>query len=738
MVFLLMMVFPYGEVILDIGVKGLHYVDTSIVLTTSNLSIGEILTEKMGQRAIKYLYSTGLFKEIKLEAERKGGGVKVWIVAEEYPRLRSVNFEGNKKIKDKEISPLIDISPPMLVSDRRLFRIKKAILNLYREKGFRGTKVDLKRDYLEGEMDVTFEITEGKKLVLVGVKFWGNEKIKSRTLGGKIKHRGKKKWMFWRKGEIVDSTLVQDVKRIEDYYREKGFLDAKVDSYKINENNSRAVLNFYITEGIKYYVGSIIFVGNEYLKNPEKYIKLKRGDIFNNKSFQRSIQNMYTFYTNNGYLYVNINPDMQFQGDTVNITLSVTEGDKVFVKYIDIKGNEKTYDKVIRRNITIFPGDIFKREEVINSQKNIFRLGYFDDLGLEMKPEQSKDSVTLVFKVKEKQSAQFTAGFGFSGDIGLTGNVSMKIPNFLGRGQQVNFSYERTVANTKTSQPVQNLTLGFREPWLFDTPTSFGFNIFSTYRMWQYYNEYKTGGQISLGKLLTKNRNVFLGGSYSLSRNEITVDTTKSVPDFILNEVGKKIESSVTANFWRDTRDNYLAAKNGSYITFSPKLSGGILQGDVSFYKINFEIRRYEEIFPDFVLMNRLFFGFGNGIGQEIPLTEKYILGGSGPMGIRGYNDRSIGPMKDNYVIGGNAALIINLELRRNLSKTAYVMTFIDAGNAYKSLKYMRLADLYTSGGVGFRVEIPMMGIIGFDFGYGFDKDKGRKWLPHFQLGVTF
>ena len=738
MLFFIIAAFPYNEVILDLQVKGLKNVDTALVITASGLRIGDILTSEKGKDAIKFLYSTDLFKDIKLQAEREEGGVRVIINLEEYPIVKEIVFAGNKHVKEKDLKELIDYALPSIISDRKLFRLKVKIKEMYREKGFRGTKVRIQREEIEGGMKITMVINEGKRLKLTEIEFRGNSNVPDRTLGKKVKHRGKHWWTFWRDGEIKDSLITEDIKGIQDYYHELGFLDAKVDSYRIESEDSKATLVYFITEGRVYYVGNLSFEGNRTLQNPDKFVKLVEGDRFNLKKFQEGIQKIYEDYTDRGYLYAQVSPDMKYRNDTIDVVIKIQENNRVYVKYINIEGNERTYDKVIRRNLTIYPGELFNREEIINSQKKLFRLGYFEDLGFEMVPEESRDSITLVFKVKEKETGQFNAGIGYSGDVGFTGNISFNIPNFMGRGQAVSFNYERTLVSGETNTPIQNISFSFREPWLFDTPTSVGLSLFSNYRIWEYYTEYRKGLEFSGGRYIGEKRNILLSGSYRYGLTNIKVDTTKYVPQAIIDAAGERHESGITLGLVRDTRDNYMAAKSGSYISFSPKLFGTIFGGDVSYLKTILEVRRFVEFLPDFSLMSRVLIGNIMPIGEDnIPITEKFMLGGSGNWGIRGYRDRSIGPAENGYVIGGNTAFLMNFEIRRSITKQAYALAFFDMGNAYRDFRHANLGELYSGAGIGFRIEIPMMGILGFDFGYGFDREKGGKWEPHFQLGYS-
>ncbi len=738
LILLFLISFPYGEVIVDIETKGIKEVDTALVVHSSGLRIGEILTLNKGIKAIKDLYATGLFRDIELDAQREGAGIKVVIEVEENSRLKSIDFKGNAKISDADLSSLVDLSPPALLSNYKLFNIKEKILTLYKEKGFSGTEVSISQEEQEDGVKVLYNIDEGEKYKVKKIIFDNNKGLSDHELSKVLSNKTKPWWMIWRNNDLKIDSLKTDAYKVEALYRKKGYLDATVDTFFVTYEGNKAIIDYAVSEGRLYYFGNTYFDGTDDLDFASTTIKWNRGDRYEEEKIQKTMETLYNHYTDNGFLYAAVLPEYSVVKDSlIEITFHTDRGSPVYIKYINIIGNNKTYDKVVRRNLTIYPGELFRRKELIDSQRNVYRLGYFEDLGLNIENTGNMDSVNLIFEIKEKQTGQFTAGIGFSQSIGLTGNVGATIPNIFGTGQSVSLSFERTISGGTKSNTIQNVSLGYRQPWLFDTPTSVGFDLYKLYTRWGYFGQDKGGGSFSLGRLLTAKRNFQGTLIYKLERTELKI-LDEGASAYIKAQEGIKWESSIGGKMIYDSRDSYIAASVGNYYSVYTKFAGGPLGGTLNYWKNILEARKFHTLYGSIVLMNRVRIGYGYSPGGEVPLTERFFMGGIGLWGLRGYDDRDIGPFSGNYAIGGSFAFLNNLELRYNFSKTSYGMIFLDAGNCFKDIQAARLSDLFYGFGVGFRMEVPMMGVFGIDLGYGLDEKKGGEWKPHFQIGMSY
>jgi outer membrane protein insertion porin family len=727
--------FPYGEVIVEINVEGLKEVDTSLVVRSSGFRIGEILTREMGIRAIESLYKTGFFSDVELNAKRKSGGIKVVIEVTENLRLKSLEFEGNKKLGDGDISSLVDLSPPAILSEYKLHRIKEKIYDLYQEKGFSETEITIKKEEEGDGVNVTFIIDEGERYKVKKINFIGNKGVSDGTLAGVLSNKTKKWWTFWRNNSLKLDSLGVDVPKVEALYRKHGYLGAEVDTFYVEYKDNKAIVNYVVDEGKLYYFGETHLEGTEDLGFVSSRLKWKKGELFNEDKIQKTIEDLSVFYSNYGYLHAMVFPSYDIVRDSiVEVELYVSKGDPVYVRFINISGNNKTYDKVIRRNIVIYPGELFRRDRIMHSYRNIFRLGYFSDMKIDME-FPSPDSIDLLLGVVEKYTGQFGGSIAYSGTYGFTGGLNLSMPNVFGTGQTLSFAFEKTLTSYE-DRSLQNISLSWSQPWLFDTPTSAGISLYNTHYARSAYIVKEIGGAVSAGRILNKERNLTSSFTYRLEREE--VDAEGEYAEF---DSGLNWESSLYGGLVYDSRDSKIAPRVGSYYSLGAKYAGGILGGDRKYYKLDLEARKFQSVLAeDLVIMNRTKIGYAYAPpGKEVPLLQRFLLGGVGSWGLRGYDDETVIPNPARRYIGGKFAILNNLELRLNFGDQGYGMIFLDAGNCFEDLKEANMLDLFYGVGVGFRVEIPMLGTLGIDFGYNLNEFEGeRQWKPHFQIGTTF
>jgi outer membrane protein insertion porin family len=733
---IILFAFPYGEVIVDVEVEGLKEVDTSLVVRSSGFRVGEVLTREMGIRAIKSLYMTGFFSDVELNAKRKSGGVRVIIEVTENPRLQSLEFEGNKKLNDGDISSLVDLSPPAILSEYKLHRIKEKICDLYREKGFSGTEISITKEEEEDGVKVTFLIEEGKQYKVEKTNFIGNEGLSDGALSKVLSNKTKSWWTFWRNNNLKLDSLAVDVPKIEALYRKNGYLGASVDTFYVEYKDNKAIINYVVDEGRLYYFGDTHLEGTEDFEFISSRLKWKKGELFNEEKIQKTIEDFSIFYSNYGYLHAAVLPSYDIVKDSiVEVELYVDKGDPVYVRFVNITGNNKTYDKVIRRNTVIYPGKLFQRDRIMHSYRNIFRLGYFTNMKIDME-FPSPDSIDLFLEVEEKYTGQVGGSVAYSKSYGFTGGFNLSMPNVFGTGQSISFSFEKTLASYK-GRSLQDVSLSWSQPWLFDTPTSSGFSLYNRHWQRSYYLVKEVGGSISAGRILNKERNLYTAFTYRLEREDVDVYDD----EYAVFDSGLNWESSLYGSLVYDSRDSKIAPRVGSYYSLGAKYAGGILGGDRRYHKLDLEARKFQSIFTeDLVIMNRTKIGYAHApAGKEVPLLERFLLGGVGSWGLRGYDDETIIPdLKQEYV-GGKFAILNNLELRLNFGDKGYGMVFLDAGNCFEDLKEADMLDLFYGVGVGFRVEIPMLGTLGIDFGYNLNEFEGeREWKPHFQIGTTY
>jgi outer membrane protein insertion porin family len=731
-----------GPLIISIEAKTQH-AESLLVIQSSGLHTGDALTRDNLQQAIRRIFATGLFTAISADTTLIGDGVKLVFVVTEAPRLKAVHFLGNHKVATRDLNAKLAAKEGEVLSERRLFEWTQKVSDLYKEKGFVLAKVAAQKmpPDPQGRIEVNYTIDEGDRIRIRKVTFSGNQAIGSAALARKMVN---KSYVFpWRSGNFKDDEFKKDMDRLADFYKERGYLNAKVLDYNLAYDKGWADISVRLSEGIKFYQGSLAFVGESLFteKDLRKALHTSSGAVYNQKKVQQSLTDLYALYSEQGYIYAQVQPVDSIHGDTVDLRFTIAESRPARVRLVNVEGNDRTMEKVIRREVVSMPGGVFKRSEVIRSQQNIFNLGFFEDVQLDYKKvNDSSSDIDLTYKVKEKFPGTIGAGVTYSATEGLVGYVELTQPNLFGRAQNLHVKFEKGASK-------QNFELGFAEPWLFDTPTSVGANLFYTTVTYDYYDKRDRGGELNLSRVLPLD---FTRGYFTFHAGDATISNVSSgyVPNplYPLHTDTAQMTVSTTFRFDRDSRDYIFNPASGSFTSYAVKLAGGPLGGDVRFHKHTLESNFYYPLFWKFVLRFRSRFGYvsgyrfgsGDAANAYVPVYERFVPGGTGDDGVRGYSDRSLGVVQGGYNSGGRAEAIFSLEYRCRINRSLVALAFFDAGNAWESLRDVNLADLKRGAGAGIRMEIPMLGWLGFDLGYGFDRAGGGKFEPHFQLGAGF
>ena len=724
-------------VLLDVSARA-PSADTILVVRTAGLSRGQLLTSALLRTdledAIRRVYGLGLFSQVNAETSRVADGVRVTFVVEEFPKLKDVAYEGFRRVRKKDFETKVKAKEGEILTDKKIFDWQQEILKLYKEKGFLLVKIEhetTKPDSL-GQVTLTYKIDEGDPVRIRNIEITGNDHFTDEQIEIKLVNR-QKRW--YRKANLKEDEFIKDLDRVVDFYKQRGFIDAKVIDYDMKFDRGWASITINVSEGTKYYFGNVTIKGDSVLKQEDlrKLVHYQSGEPYNTKLAQATLQDLFGAYSEEGYIYAQVAPVENMRSDTVDITYEVTEGLPAKVRLVSIEGNEQTHDKVIRREISSLPGYTFRRSEIMRSQRDIYNLGFFDDVSLDYRRADTTGTIDLIYKVKEKSFfGTVGAGVTYSATEGVTGYVELTQPNLFGRGQSANVKVEK-------GGKVGNLELGFTEPWLYDRPISAGVDVSYMTTVYDYYDKQDLGGGFTFSRPLP----------LDYTRGYLTLRVSDAyVPPSLINSAYKptgpfniyqdtvhKTAFTPSVSFTRDSRDYIYNALTGSSTTYQLDLS----IGDIRFHRHIFDMSQYFPLFWRFGLMGRTRLGYITGFtsADTVPIYDRFTPGGTGLDGIRGYSERSIGPKDAGYVIGGRAEAIFALEYKLRVSRQLSFLTFADAGNTWNSLNEFSFSDLKRGAGVGVRIEIPMLGLIGFDFGYGFDKENPG-WEPHFQLGRTF
>jgi outer membrane protein insertion porin family len=802
--------------VVDIKVEGNKTSSANLILSSAGISKGDQLTSATTQEVVRRLYGLGFFKDVTIDAEEVTGGISLVIRVVELPKLAGFEYSGNKKIKTKDLNEKLKLTAGSYLSPNLIFQKKAEILELYSNKGYFMAGVEPEMIYSadSSQINLIYKINEGSKVKVEKVILTGNEKVKADDIIGKMRNR---KRGFLKSSDFDIEKFPEDKDKIIESLHKKGHIDAylKSDSFTVDTSRNRMTIYLDIYEGPRYYFGKTEWKGNEIYKSETlaKVIKYKEGQVFDLEKFEESTYEIYFLYQEKGHLHIRVTDDRKTRDSLIDVTFDIVEGLPSKVNLVKITGNTKTKEKVIRREISIKPGQVFNRSLLIRSVRDIMQLNYFGNVTPDLANLPSGD-VDILVKVEEKPTGQISAGAGYSGQDKFVGTFGIGIPNFRGMGQNLNFSVD--IGSTRNSY-----SLSFTEPWMFSTPTSMGADIYFTNRRWyDDYTEGRRGGSLRLGRRLKWPDNYFkMYGRYRFegdrfyefsdyyeqthsellgkqrdyyskwTNNENKLDTVVTyiygdpMEGTLLSYKEKwNNSSSIQLAIERDSRNLPEFATSGSSLSYSVDFTGNWLGGYWEYQKHNIEVAKFIPLFWKVALAGKLNFAFINAPAGDNKILEfdRFSPGGTSYEGIvRGYDDGSLTPdtlaqsneiitiynnyytqidtfpahldsartldttySSNNYAtVRGKYMLVGNLELQIPIIENQfYSLLFFDVGNSWLNRKSIKLNDLYKGVGFGFRLIVPGIGTIGFDFGYPLDDRLGQKKSlhPHFQIGTTF
>lgn len=745
--------------VVDIRVSGNTRSSEQMIRNTAALMIGSELTGTELQDAVKNLYAKGIFRDVAIDLEPVSGGVIVTIKVTEYPKLSALSFKGNKEISSKKLNELLHLTPGGYVSDNLIAKAKNQIETEYMNKGYflAEAKPELLYNADSTEAQLDFDIKEFHKVKVEKVVLTGAERLKASDL---IKQMSNRKKGFLRSSDFKKEKFDEDKDKIIAYCAKRGFVDAHIvsDSFAVDTARNRMTIYIDMYEGPKYYFGTTTFTGNSVISTERlhKVLKYYPGAVFNQEQYDESMSELYGAYQEDGYLRVRILDTRQTMDSTINFTYDIVEGLPSQIRLVEISGNTKTKDNVIRREMMVRPGQTFRRSYLMRSLRDVMQLNYFSNVVPDVRDLPSGD-VDLIVKVEEKATGQVSAGAGYSGQDKLVGNFGLGIPNFRGMGQNVSL-------NVDFGSRRNSISLGFTEPWFFGTPTLVGGDIYNLNRRWyDDFTEGRRGGALRLGRRLRWPDNYTrLYWRYRLedvryfdfsdlyrqqNGDSVIVNhdgTTSYIPyQSSLINFGQRYlrTSAMSITVERDSRDLPIFATSGAKISYTGELAGGVLGGSWKYFKHLFTADKYIPLKWGMALVGRVKYGYVSAHSNEdIPYAERFAPGGVDFDGtVRGYPDASLSPRSaSGTLLGGMSEAVYNLEIQAPIMKNQmYLIGFADAGRSWESKRDIKpFSHMYRGVGVGFRMVVPGVGVIGFDFGNALDKAPGEKkgWRAHFQV----
>ncbi|MBE0432966.1 outer membrane protein assembly factor BamA [candidate division WOR-3 bacterium] len=726
---MILALFLLNYTIVDVDVDA-KWADHQLIIESSGLKAGGTFDAASVSKAIDGLAKLRLFNFIAIDTSIVGDGIFVRIIVEEAPFLKGVpGFIGNSKVKDRDLSKQIELRAGQVLNNKTVFDARRKILAHYKEKHFYRTEV---RDSLVADSlnkaKLFFIIDEGIQPRIGKIVINGNESMSDKKIKSKMSTKEKG---FLRSGKLDEDKLQEDTEKIAVLFKENGFLNVVVHKPVIEVSGDRFTITIDIEENQKYYVGDIAFNGNTIFseKALASAMKIKSGEVYNLAYAEESMQNMYTLYADEGYIYCSIVPVENVRDSIIDIEYQVRESSPANVNMVVITGNTRTREKVIRREIITIPGQRYRRSDVIRSQRDIFNLGFFEDIQIMPGNPDEEGNIDIIYDVKEKEGVGTVgAGIAYSAQDKMTGYIELSHPNLFGRGQRIYTKFE-------LGGRLTNFQVGFTEPWFFDTRTSAGIDLYYVNRLYEYYTKRDVGFAARVSQPFYLDYARFNYGFRTERTQIFDIARSYTPPETGYSLYDDTIPKWTIANSFsisRDARDYIFNASRGSYMSIGAEFAKKILFANVDYNRYTLDVRTYFPLFWKVILMTRLNAGVVTS-SDEVPIYKRFYAGGIGAEGIRGYPDRSISPKEDGRVVGGSAVLINNVELKVKLSQTMAFILFFDAGNTYDSYRDINLHNIYRGAGAGVRIEVPMIGVMGFDLGYGFDRERPG-FEPHFQI----
>lgn len=753
-----------------IEVAGNVFADSARVVRTFEVLPGQRFTEDAVRRGIRKLFALGVFEDAYVTRGQPHDGVIDLIIhVKERPRISRIEFSGNKKKDTADLEKKLRLHIGEPYSPTTVKTQIDTLLQVYRDDGFAQARIDAVTDSVsrDNQVAVRFVIQEGEKVRITRVELVGDTAFPEKKLRKQMKTKPKG---IFGGGDVKDENFDEDRDKLEAWYHNRGYHDMKVLGHELKPGDSPRHLTYVvqIEEGRRYRSGEIKWEGANVVPPAElmKNWKGKPGDWYDRSKVERAQGEAYSDYAERGYLYLNVEPSETIRDSVIDVSFQVTEGRPSNIRLVNIVGNKSTREKVIRREISIHEGDRFKRSALVRTRDDVNRLAIFEDVQMDFTPAESTD-VDINLKVKEKQVGTASAGAGYTNEGGLTGFLELGHNNVMGNAQSLQLHLERGART-------EDYFLSFTEPWFRDTPTLLGFSGFNSTRNRDLYIEKRAGGSGRIGRPLPWPD--YSRGSLSYRLENVTLSalsgTLSTVDSITLAGVkpGQGVlTSSLETNFIRNTSDNPFYPTRGTRLTLNDELAGGPFGGSVNFHKHRIDGRVYfPGLFKPLTTMLRARIGLlGEYPDQnlEVPRYERFRLGGgttSDP--VRGYDDYMIVPdkfiqsvfVRNDMVVtqngsafdttyvplyqkvrypGGRYATTYTIEQQFPIVNPLHGVLFFDAGNTWDLRKEYRPFDLKIGAGLGFRLEIPLLGNIGFDYGYGFNRDDGPRAVGHFLIG---
>ncbi len=758
--------------------------------------------------AIKKLWESKLFSNVDVYAAKiDKGAIYLEFDVKELSKIGEVTIQGLKKSKRTDLQKEIAFKKGAMLTENLITTTKNFIIKKYKDKGYLKTKVFIqtKEDTATNNtVAALIKIDRGNRVKIKKIRFKGNKDLKSSKLRKYLKKTKQKAfWRFWKRSKYVEDAYTADLEKLVTKYQEKGYRDAQIISDSISWNDNNTInLDIKLKEGKQYKFGNIKFLGNTVFtdKQLSTFLGINKGDIYNGKLLSERVNGDGTpdsddignIYYNRGYMFSNVTPvETAVKDNVIDIEIRIHEDEQAIVKNVSVVGNDKTFDHVVYRELRTNPGDLFSKQAIIRSIREISQLGFFDPEAVtpNVKQNYAEKTVDIEYSVAEKGSSQIELQGGYGGGA-FIGTLGLSFSNFSARNLFNKKAYkpipmgdgQRMALRLQASKYSRTYSLSFTEPWLGGKrPKALSFSVYNS-RQYGFKNgSYYSGGVDKSKKIDIIGASIGINQRLRWPDDYFILSTSLNYQGYTLknyyfptfnfeNNNGKSNNFSLAINFGRNSQGpspiypikgsqfNIGAKLTPPYSLFQNKDYDNISNKEkykwLEFWKVSFSGKWFNEITKKLVLVSGAEFGLLGDYNKKLGISpfERFYVGGDGlqgqsydgrqTIGLRGYQNNTLSPSG-----GGTVYDKFSFELRYpiTLKPTAsiYVLGFLEGGNSYNGLTKFNPFDLKRSAGLGLRLFMPSFGLLGIDFGHGFDdipQAPGVKsgWQTHFTIGQQF
>jgi outer membrane protein insertion porin family len=730
---------------IEVEYSGPETVSKERILAQMRTRVGQPYSAAVVEQDVEALYKSGAVLNVRIFAEPEGDGVKVIVQVQTRSIVREIVIDGAERIKAKRLRKEIKLRLNQPINEERLEEARQKIIEVYQAHGFTDVSVQFRVDSIDerrGTARVVFTVNEGAKGAVAQIRFEGNAHFSDWRLRKEMKTKRKTIVSFLDKSGRLDETqLQQDLDSVREWYQNHGFIDVEIKDVRRERTAKGALtITIVIAEGPQYHIGKVTVSGEKIAKEESirALLKMKEGSVYSPKQLHDDAKAVADAYGSGGYVDLVITPESTPAGPAlVDVHYKIEEGERSFVNRVNIVGNTRTKDKVIRREVLVAPGDVFNTVRADTTKKRLENLGYFSKVETYPEDTDVPGRKDLTILVQEKRTGSFSFGAGFStvdqlvGFAELTqGNFDLfNWPTFTGGGQKFRV---RVQYGTQRKDFLLNLT----EPYFLDRRLSLSGQLFFTEADYLSveYNQRNYGFTIELRKPITSFAYVSLG--YQLQDIDI-FDVSSGASAFIKSQEGSFTESKIISSAVFDRRDNTLLTRTGQRITLSPFIAGGFLGGNTQIYGWDLEGSQYFRLKWDTILLINGEIATVDtwGNGNVVPIFERLYLGGAN--NLRGFPYREVGPQDvTGEPIGGQSMARATIEWTFPIVEKARGAIFYDTGFVNSDAWSFGFKHIASDIGVGIRLNLPI-GPLRLDYGYPLQRD-GYHGGGHFNFSVGY